>query len=262
MAIPFEAYNPNNDDLCAILRSLKGTLIRTTPRDLARHLLDNHQLVAVGEFPDFTAEELERLASKSIQVRFRIRRLYQGEGAVSIMIELNSDILAIPGEVGSRYAKRQDLLDHSRAYMDPDWFWRNDMPQSIAVRDFYPQTLIDRWDGTARVLATLCPCPYPLPCVFQVVNERMPDSDDFNLANFAFRGVSDRLVLGVRQGRRTSFALSPHIRATAYRDRLARDVGAGIGREKHGDALQVLGFAKPAQRRIGFGIALRLGAIP
>ena len=45
---------------------------------------------------------------------------------------------------------------------------------------------------------------------------------------------------------RRDLALWPHMRTATHRNSLTRDVGAGIGRQKHGDALQILGFPESA----------------
>ena len=116
----FGAYDPNDDQHCEILRSLIGPRIEATPKSKAMQLLDDHQLVAYGEFssiPGITLEELRGLKSKDVRVRFNIQRLHKGEAVVSFEVELNSDMLSAPGEDGSRYAKRQSIRDQNRLFV-------------------------------------------------------------------------------------------------------------------------------------------------
>lgn len=115
----FGAYDANDDEHCETLRSLIGPPIEATPKSMAMQLLDDHQLVAYGKFssiPGITLEELRGLKSRDVRVRFNIQRLHKGEAVVSFEVELNSDMLNVPGEDESRYAKRQSIRDQNRLF--------------------------------------------------------------------------------------------------------------------------------------------------
>lgn len=77
-------------------------------------LLESFDLVAMGRFVDLSLVDSDgkhALRSRTVTTPFRIQGLYSGvetEGSV-VDVQLNSDMLAFPGEAISRYAKRQEV---------------------------------------------------------------------------------------------------------------------------------------------------------
>ena len=135
-ATPFGDYDPNNDLHCETLRDLLDPSVQATPKDLAVELLDTYEVVVYGEFheiSDASPEELRRLESEKARVQFRIHELFKGEAAGSIELELNSDMLSVPGQDMSRYAKRQDILEQYEAFLRPHLDRMDELKRSIAV---------------------------------------------------------------------------------------------------------------------------------
>ena len=92
------------------------------PEELASDLLENCELVADGEFyalPESSPEELTALKRGHTLVRFRIHRLYKGVAPDAIAIQLENDMLIIPGEEISRYEKRRRILEEVLADVEP-----------------------------------------------------------------------------------------------------------------------------------------------
>ena len=92
------------------------------PEELASHLFENCELVADGEFyalPESSPEELTALKRGHTLVRFRIHRLYKGVAPDAIAIQLENDMLIIPGEEISRYEKRRRILEEALADVEP-----------------------------------------------------------------------------------------------------------------------------------------------
>ena len=86
------------------------------PETLASDLLEDYELVADGEFyglPESSPEELRTLKRETVLVRFRIHKLYKGTEPEAIDIELDNDMLIVPGEGISRGGKntREKKID-------------------------------------------------------------------------------------------------------------------------------------------------------
>ena len=149
LATPYGAYDPTEDQDCETLRDLLGPSVEATPRDLAMELLDAHEVVAYGEFveiSDASPEELRRLESKEVRVQFRVQGLYIGDVADLIEVELNTDMLFVPGEDRSRYSKRQEMREQALAYLTPHLERVREMRRSVAIGNLDRQVYQDERD--------------------------------------------------------------------------------------------------------------------
>ena len=93
------------------------------PETLASDLLEDYELVADGEFnglPESSPEELRILKRETVLVQFRIHKLYKGTEPEAIDIELDNDMLIVPGEGISRGGKRRRILDEVVADVGPE----------------------------------------------------------------------------------------------------------------------------------------------
>lgn len=79
-----------------------------SPSKRARELVEQHQLVALGELAAVADPEgVNPLAPRTVIATFHIDELYKGPAGTSeISVELMSDMLVAPDENISRYAKR------------------------------------------------------------------------------------------------------------------------------------------------------------
>ena len=83
-----------------------------SPRTRALALLENYELVAVGEFdplPGASPGDPSVFEPGNVVVGFRVLESYRGTASDSIEIELNNGMLIFPGEDLSRYTKRQQV---------------------------------------------------------------------------------------------------------------------------------------------------------
>ena len=146
-------YDPHDDDDCEKLHQLLGTPVEPTPDDKAKALLDEYEYVARGEFVDVpvpTAAELRTLKEGETQVRFSIHQIFKGDPTESIDVKINSDMLFVPGEDRSRYAKRQKIIEQYVDAMRPHRQREQEVLGSFAAGAIDEQT----WEAEyARVSA-------------------------------------------------------------------------------------------------------------
>ena len=146
-------YDPHDDDDCEKLHQLLGTPVEPTPDDKAKALLDEYEYVARGEFVDVpvpTAAELKTLKDGETQVRFSVHQIFKGDPTESIDVKINSDMLFVPGEDRSRYAKRQKIIEHYVDAMRPHRQREQEVLGSFAAGAIDEQT----WEAEyARVSA-------------------------------------------------------------------------------------------------------------
>ncbi len=134
---PFRGYDPTDEQDCGALRELVGApKPPPQPSEVARRLLDEFGLVALGEFigiPDTVGEELHghasdavRMLSDELPLSFRIDTVFKGEPPEVLEVWLNSDMLEFPGSGVSRYVWRGQLwsdLESELSQLDEEWVW-------------------------------------------------------------------------------------------------------------------------------------------
>lgn len=92
------------------------------PEKIAEDLMDHWDFVADGEFHSLPQDEPARsvvLKREYVIISFQIEKLYKGDVAESIKIELPSDMLVFPGEDISRYVKREQIKAEQYAEIQP-----------------------------------------------------------------------------------------------------------------------------------------------
>lgn len=95
-------------------RKIAVTHWALSPSSRAMRLLEDYELVAIGEFVDFSSEEANNQAviqSRDVVVGFSPTALYKGgiANGVPVDVRLNSDMLSYFGEPISRYEKRKQI---------------------------------------------------------------------------------------------------------------------------------------------------------
>ena len=106
-----------------------------------RVLPEFYEVIVDGEFnelPEATVEELQYLTPRQTLVRFNVIDVLKGSAPESIFIELNTDMLLLPEETMSRYAKRERIVEAQYA----KWYLISD--QLVALRADFDAGAIDR----------------------------------------------------------------------------------------------------------------------
>jgi len=133
---PFRGYDPSDEQDCRALRELAGPPKSPPhPSEVARRLLDEFELVALGEFigiPETDGgtlrapeRDLDDRASADLTIAFRIDRLYKGEVPGELEVVLSSDMLEVPGSGVSRYIRQgqiwSELESERRPHVEKAW---------------------------------------------------------------------------------------------------------------------------------------------
>ena len=106
-----------------------------------RVLPEFYEVIVDGEFnelPEATVEEIQHLTPQQTLVRFNVLDVLKGSAPESISIELNTDMLLLPEENMSRYAKRERIVEAQYA----EWYLISD--QLVALRADFDAGAIDR----------------------------------------------------------------------------------------------------------------------
>ena len=103
-------------------------------RALAASLQDRFELVADGEFfalPEPSSEDSGTPKREDAVVQFRIHTLFKGEAKEIVGIQLNTDMLILPGTNDSHYAEKRRIVDQRWKDLKPFWEQLRALDQSF-----------------------------------------------------------------------------------------------------------------------------------
>ena len=142
----FGNFDPHDDADCETLRQVVGLADEETPEHKARELLDQYEFVARGEFVDVptpSRAELRALAGEDTQVRFEVHQSFKGHTIQSIDLQVNSDMLFVPGESRSRHDKRQAIMAQYISLMRPHRERKEEILRAVSAGALHEQALED-----------------------------------------------------------------------------------------------------------------------